>query len=319
MAKRLVSSVVVLWSLLAMPGRPAHRILCEGFLPENDMRIPVDYVGAKGIDETMFNSVLDRVEEVYRPIISQQGGNLVVNRLWKNPKVNASAEQNGRNWIITMYGGLARHKDITPDGFALVACHELGHHVGGYPKINGDDWASNEGEADYYSTLKCLRRVLEGTSPADLDPTAKTGCESRYQGVDLRHCEQDAMGGISAARLLAGLSGSPAPSFSTPDRSVVQRTDDDHPAAQCRLDTFYQGALCTKNVDEELSDKAPAPGACTTAAGYKDGVRPLCWFKPPTKESAPVVASSPAPLMPEAKTFQDRLNAMRGAFSDRSL
>ena len=30
-----------------------------------------------------------------------------------------------------MFGGLAGHETITTDAFALVACHELGHHIGG--------------------------------------------------------------------------------------------------------------------------------------------------------------------------------------------
>jgi len=63
-----------------------------------------------------------------------------------------------------MFGGLARHETMTPDGFATVVCHELGHHLGGVPKKFswfGNSWASNEGQADYFGIMKCLRKMFE--------------------------------------------------------------------------------------------------------------------------------------------------------------
>ena len=47
---------------------------------------------------------------------------------WKNDTVNANAQQRGRNWIVNMYGGLARRPEIFFRRFAMVLCHELGHH-----------------------------------------------------------------------------------------------------------------------------------------------------------------------------------------------
>ena len=172
MNKRLACAAVVSLVLAAAFLRPRHRTLCEGFLPPNDMKIPVGDFRAKGIQEEMFNSVLDRVQAVYGPIVAQHGGELVINRKWDDPTVNANAQRYGSRWIINMYGGLARHPAVTPEGFATVACHELGHHLGGFPKIWGlfGSWASNEGEADYFATLKCLRLVLPDQAPADLDP-----------------------------------------------------------------------------------------------------------------------------------------------------
>jgi len=71
-----------------------------------------------------------------------------------------------------------------------------------------------------------------------------------------------------------------APDFTTPDPSVVSKMDDAHPATQCRLDTYFEGALCDKDVNGELSNKDYKTGTCTQAAGYTFGYRPLCWFKP---------------------------------------
>ena len=60
---------------------------------------------------------------------------------------------------VIMFGGLARRPEITADGFLLVVCHELGHHLAGYPFI--DDWAANEGQADYFATQSCTKNIWQ--------------------------------------------------------------------------------------------------------------------------------------------------------------
>src|SRR6478609_9034269 len=67
---------------------------------------------------------------------------------------------------VHMYGGLARRPEVTPDGFTLVVCHEVGHHFGGYPFVRDAYWAANDGQADYFSTLACARRLWQN-QPAD--------------------------------------------------------------------------------------------------------------------------------------------------------
>src|SRR5690606_11499441 len=134
-----------------------------GFLPENEMNIPVGLKTNGGLSEEQFNAVIDKIEAIYTPIVREMGGRLKINRKWENGTVNANATRLG-GWIVNMYGWLARHETITEDGFALVLCHEIGHHLGGAPKVAGllglNRWASNEGQADYYATLKCLRRAF---------------------------------------------------------------------------------------------------------------------------------------------------------------
>lgn len=302
--------------------RPGNIILCDGFLPPNDMKIPVGDVRAKGIDEASFNAVLDRAQEIYGPIIAAKGGTLVINRNWSDPTVNAYANQSGDTWHIHMFGGLARHEAVTKDGFALVACHELGHHIGGFPKYSGMSWATNEGGADYYSTLKCLRRLLPAAAQAPVDPVAKAGCAAHYpEGEGRNRCESGTMAGVSVSALLAELGGDPKPGLSTPDPAVVSDTYDSHPAAQCRLDTYYQGALCLKNIDEDVADNSPGTaGACTAASGHKTGLRPLCWFKPPAEAAGRGVAelTSPRPDL-KAQSIQDRLEALKSALSGRGI
>ncbi len=314
----LLSTLAAVAAVAATPAAQDHKPVV--FLPKNNMRIPVGDVRAKGIDEAAFNSVMDRIQEVYGPIIAQHGGHLVINRLWTDETVNASAEQQGGDWIINMYGGLARHPAVTKDGMMLVACHELGHHLGGFPLIGGGGWASNEGAADYFANLKCLRKTLGDTASANIDPTAKSACEAVYPaGVDRAQCESGAMAGMSVSVLLAELGGSPKPDFTTPDTSTVDSTNDEHPAAQCRLDTYFAASLCAKPVGDDVSRSAPN-GGCTKAEGFKVGMRPRCWYAPAAgAESVDPTLASKVNGEAASKAVSNSLESLRSALSSNEL
>ena len=258
-----------------------------GFLPENDLYIPANTKNTRtGITQTQFNEVIDKVEAVYGPITSSVGGNLNIARLWDNGTVNAAAYPSGSEMNVLMYGGLARHPAITEDGFALVLCHEIGHHIGGAPKkVMG--WASNEGQADYFATLKCLRKVfaLEDNDAAlkkMLVPIRVTlSCSRQFKGkLDRQICARSAMAGLSVSKLFQSLRGlEKAPSFTTPDTAKVASTFDGHPAYQCRLDTYFQGALCLVDENTDVSQRDEVTGTCHPSLGDKVGLRPSCWMK----------------------------------------
>lgn len=286
--------------LCASPAR-AHKV-CEGFLPPNDLRIPVGDLNALGITESSFEAVLTRVESIYAPIFAAKGKKLRVNRKWADDTVNAGAMQFNDTWVINMYGGLARHKAVTAEGFALVACHEIGHHIGGYPKTDAL-WPTNEGGSDYFATLKCLRRALTGEEDASkLEPAAVRACQAAFASEPERKlCRLGALAGMSIAALFQDLRGQRVPpSYATPDPTVVAKTNDSHPDTQCRLDTYFQGALCAKSPDEGQADGASGPGACTAAQGHSTGLRPRCWYKAPVGQAT-------------APDLEKRLDGLRAA------
>jgi len=320
MKKTLKSAAFAVSALLALCIAPrAQDLKYSSFLPANNMRIPVGDVRAKGIDQAGFNTVMDKIESVYGPIIAAHGGHLVVNRLWDDATVNASAEQQGGDWIINMYGGLARHPAVTQDGMMLVACHELGHHLGGFPLIGGAGWASNEGAADYFAGLKCLRLTLGDSAASNVDPTAKSSCAAVYpEGAARNHCEASVMAGVSVSTLLAELGGSPTPTLTTPDTSTVDQTNDEHPAAQCRLDTYYQAALCGKPVNEDVSRSDPF-GGCTQKDGFKVGARPRCWYAPAAGSELESEVAKAHVSGSDAKTVQTQIEALRAALSSNDL
>lgn len=262
----------------------------SGFAPHDGAPVPVGAKNANIATEDDFNHIITSVTDVYAPIVSSMGGELIVNRLWTNDTANANATRSGAKWTLNMYGGLARHQAITPDGFALVVCHELGHHIGGAPKIGGllswfNKWASNEGQSDYFATLKCLRRVWVNEDNAAvmrdvvIPETLMNSCDAAYRDVaDRALCLRIGMAGLSTATFLAG--SKPAPKFETPVATAVTRTNDAHPEAQCRLDTYLQGIMCEQSFNEDVSQKEEVQGTCHPSLGQTVGNRPLCWFKP---------------------------------------
>jgi hypothetical protein len=242
-----------------------------------------------GLTEAQFNAVIDKFEAIYAPVVASLGERLNIMRKWNNGMVNADAMQLWGTWDVSMYGGLARHETITVDGFSLVLCHEIGHHIGGAPKVSGliGRWASNEGQADYWAMLKCLRTGWAHDdneaiiSKMKVPKYLKDSCQKIHpEKTDLAICIREGMAGLSVARLYAAIEKKPEAKLETPDRSVVSRTDDGHPAYQCRLDTFFQGSLCEKSFLEDVSPTDEVKGTCHKSTGQTVGLRPLCWFKP---------------------------------------
>ena len=265
------------------------RSLCKGFVPENNMYIPVGVFNAGGITEQQFNDVIDRVERLYKADVEAMGDTLKVNRLWNDGTVNASAQRQGNVQVLNMYGGLARHKATTIEGFALVICHEYGHHNGGAPKMSGwfGSWATNEGGSDYFASLKCLRRFFAEDDNAaiiaesTIDPVAEAACTSQFPDENERLiCLRTSLAGQSVAYLFQDLrKETTLPTFGTPDKREVNRMNDAHPETQCRLDTYFQGSLCVAKEGDKLSNTDYKSGSCYAPRDTM-GTRPRCWFYP---------------------------------------
>lgn len=270
----------------------------QGFLPENSLSIPPNLT-SEGISETEFQETQDELARIWIPRAKEQGGNLRFISSWESSTVNAYAQRFGHedewgeemppfdDWRVVLLGGMARHKEITRDGFSLIVCHELGHHFGGFPRLSGEtSWASIEGQADYFATSKCLREIWERRdnkkiiSGREIPEALMNSCKSQWTSESEFHlCLRIGLAGLSAGRLFAAIGMfQKAPSFENPDPKIVRKTQMTHPKAQCRLDTYFQGALC------EVSHQIPfgsdeLSGACHERNGQSTGLRPACWFK----------------------------------------
>src|ERR1044071_1087981 len=164
--KRAVHRLVFLALAIAMAPSTAGATI----FPRNDLWKQDNPLVTSAITQQEFNAVLDLIELRYRPIFFFFNANLVVNRFWNDSTVNAFARRSGNDWIIDMYGGLARRPEITADGFLVVACHELGHHLGGY-YFYPNNWAASEGEADSYASQACARFIWR-SEPANAEIAA---------------------------------------------------------------------------------------------------------------------------------------------------
>lgn len=289
----------------------------QRFMPENSLGLMDDPETVGNISEAEFNSIIANAEKVYAPVFQKFGAHLVIVRKWGDPTVNAYAEQIQNTWRVSMFGGLARRPEVTPDGFAMVVCHEIGHHLAGFPFVGSADWAANEGQSDYFATQECAKKIWAGGGATiENHPTITQKCDQFWQSEnDRRQCYRAGMAGKALAELLGGLNGETIDP-SKKDASVVTRTDSAHPAAQCRFDTYLAAALCNTRFNPDIiPGKGEAGGnnsakSEATANMYScptgEAARPRCWFAPragspsPAPEPGPTPEPGPAPEPPPA-------------------
>ena len=285
------------------------------FPSNNGQVIPVfDDLGNEvrtGLTKEEFYLVLDELKEVYTPVFEGLGKTFLIMYLWTKSRVLSTALQAGNDWTISMFGGLARHKHTTLDSFRLAACHEIGHHLGGAPtqlkKIKdrwSSSWSSTEGQADYYASFICMKKlIMEGQKQAlevaapdlsiyeDKEYTlAETACSKRFtdeqtvEGLDsnYRVCLRTVLAGLSLGRsLVDGSNPDVNLSLGTPDDTVVSAIEHNrYPRAQCRVDTYMASALCDNNIQVVLDKEDPNLATCNRVDGFEYGLRPLCWYKP---------------------------------------
>jgi hypothetical protein len=282
----------------------AHAI----FVPE-EFSGPIDLNENSPLTEPEeFKQIVRNIEAIYRPIVKKLGGRLTVKANWGSNTPNAYARKLFGNWQVVMTGGLARHPFMTRDGIALVVCHEIGHHLAGFPFVQtgiaawlGMDWVSNEGEADYYATQVCARKIWARDVKQNemfrsyASAYVKSECDKIWKKeTDQNLCYRSVTASEALANVLAALSKKGKPQLHTPSQAVVSSTYNRHPEAQCRLDTYLQGAICPMGWNDHIvpgkkqpggktgiaAEKQAAMTSCTRASGFGYGLRPTCWFKP---------------------------------------
>ena len=245
------------------------------------------------ITEKQFKSLLKKIKKTYKKQVHKSGGLFKVKGKWKSNRVNAFAYRAGPVWGLKALGGLARHPLINYDGFALVLCHEMGHHLGGAPKSKTyfKRWVSFEGQADYWATLKCFRHIFEKENNikflenniSDIPIWASLRCMETYENEkESALCIRSIMAGLTMAKLIADYKEEESPKLNNSDLSVIEKTTPWHPATQCRLDTYAQGALCPVNSTIRVDKEDPSLGSCSRTMGDIQGNRPLCWYNPET-------------------------------------
>ena len=173
----------------------------------------------------------------------------------------------------------------------MIICHELGHLFGGAPRKNvppewdgpvgsdGMSLMSSEGQADYYASSACFKRMLtlEKQSPRiDLKrvgPVLKNKCQAiaKKNGKDLEACLRSALGGLDFLNLVRDF----PISCEHEDKNIApQLIRDSYPERQCRLDTIINGTLCSEVLPLSLHPFDDSKNTCVSSYA----LRPKCWF-----------------------------------------
>ena len=260
----------------------------------------VGFATSGPVTEFDYNEVLDSAILPWVSIAAQKNVILTVQKDWKSDWVYAAADQKEYSWMIRVKGGMARHPLMTKDGLTLIVCHELGHHFGGFPFEYHWSGYSNEGQADYFAAHVCAP-LLWSTDIVEnqkfrsvISEHAKKLCDQAWHTEDSQNlCYRVAIAAKSLSLFFAELTHEDPPDFHTQDKSVVTETLTNYPSAQCRLDTYLQGSICTAGFDLNIIPGLNTPAgkdsldAELEAANYSCmqvnkssiGVRPACWFK----------------------------------------
>lgn len=247
---------------------------CFLFSPSNGLQA--------AISEERFDQLIDDLISEFSTDISEKGGVLKVDRKWTSQLQTEKAIRNKHQYIIEVHGGLARHPDITEDGFLLILCHELGHLIGSYPYFKEPHLSvlSNEGQADYFATNICLKRLwkndqttsslsVSGALPlSEFNQWFDKECQQNFaqDPQEKKMCPRLMQASLNASIVLgkvtAQMLGKPyvAPEVGLIDKRVVADIRDRHSNPQCRLETFIRGIL-----------KQP---------------RPACWYTEKKEEKA---------------------------------
>ena len=225
------------------------------------------YIGAASaaLNSQEFYQILAEFEDIYAPMVAEQGGQLELIDKWDNDKVEAWASQDGNNWRIEIYGGVARAELIDRDALLLVLCHEMGHHLGGAPRTHIRPlfdkvgyWLSVEGQADYFATAKCIKRFVSDR-------------------------ERVVMASYNMLTTVANKYGEEGPALDKKDDFIVSHTIyKGYPSFQCRFDTMVAGFDCYISHEIPFDNKDVTAGACLHDASSWEAVnaRPLCWYRP---------------------------------------
>lgn len=217
-----------------------------------------------GYLEERYDEVLDQFISEFEGDIRKRGGTFHILRDWSDGAVNAWAWRIGQEYWIEAPGGMSRYHLINEEGFILTLCHELGHLLGGSPHRMQ---ISFEGQADYFSAMKCMERILSRLDvPEKNIENIPSGCVGDY-------CHRRFSGIRSLTSYYAELEKRPVPSLNSPDQRVVEQSLRGHPGSQCRFDTMVAALRCSSRLPFSYDNSSE--GACSGL-----GARPACWFSP---------------------------------------
>ncbi len=219
------------------------------------------------LNQAQFDSILEEVQNEFQTDMQALDLQFTLNKQWKSEERLASIKIPQGKAILSISGFMARQELMSEDSFRLLLCHEVGHVLGGAPKQSPGHWSSTEGQADYYSTAKCIKRLIPENDEQ----------YSRVKAASLALAQMDAIGNGNHPESV---------SLDKRDSSQVMASITTHPNSQCRLDTMIAGLNCSVDPHIDFDTTNSDIGACVRRSSdeeMRNAARPRCWFRPPTK------------------------------------
>lgn len=246
-----------------------------------------DYESSRMTKE-QYDAVMNKMERIFTPTLKKMGGKLSIVDAWNYDKVNARAVREGDTYYIKVFGGLARLPGMTTDGLAIVACHELGHHIGGAPRYFKEiRETTDEGQADYWAALKCMRFYtfdedsVKAIRDVRVPYQVEERCEKAFsEANDKAVCIRSALAGFAVLSAMETEKYREIPSFSAAEHYRPRTTYHKHASAQCRLDTYVAAAACPVPKEEHVDNKNADTGSCSLSR-FPEAARPACWYVDP--------------------------------------
>lgn len=159
-------------------------------------------------------------------IISLFKAPIILDAQWESPYFGAGMRNQKEMMIL---GGTTRVKGMTKDAYATIICHELGHVLGGapYQTINGVEWSSAEGQADFFAARVCLPKYFQtlGIRASDIAAgVEKAGYEMLSSIAPYGSDTKDELASLQRFDEL----------YETTDSTLINN----YPTLQCRYETF---------------------------------------------------------------------------------
>ena len=223
------------------------------------------------VTEADFYLIINQTFALYSDQLSNDGRKIAIGiQEWETPYLSAWAFDSGEELTVNYWGGYARVNGTTLRSFALTACHEIGHLIGGEPTHTEgafNPMMSAEGQADYFAASECFKKYIKRFPTRfdiELDPRLAGICEESFIDEEQKElCFETAQAGFDQSRIFAHLLRREIPDPLKPSSLIVEETlKDGYPTIQCRLDTYMAGA------------KSHFPGN----AGQQSP-RPKCWYR----------------------------------------
>lgn len=248
-------------------------------LPENGLTD--DNPGLSNITEAQFHEMIQSVNDTYQPIFKALGVNFWFERNWASKYATTYVyrfdSQWAKNWKIEINGALARRPEMTKEGFTLALCHQIGHLLGGYPMKDYVN-LSAEGQADYYATHVCARKIFgkiaKNTKLKNRLKVSVAICDQNFETKkELDICYYTVFGAKALADFMyIAMQDRRGPDIEIKDSFIIKKTLQLGSTSQCRIDTLIAGTLCGKAWDDKIIPIDKKNKVC--------GNRPRCWYAP---------------------------------------